>query len=69
MVTILITCVLSRLSASTQEADDIARVGEAVTKTVVCAIKSARSDDNTDNWLNPTEVTSNYSLILITVSV
>ncbi|XP_063355060.1 HSPB1-associated protein 1 homolog [Pelmatolapia mariae] len=37
------------------EVDDIARVGEAVTKTVVCAIKSARSDDNADNWLNPTE--------------
>ncbi|XP_030614460.1 HSPB1-associated protein 1 homolog [Archocentrus centrarchus] len=37
------------------EVDDVARVNEAVTKTVVCAIKSARSDDNTDDWLNPTE--------------
>ncbi|XP_018552043.1 HSPB1-associated protein 1 homolog isoform X1 [Lates calcarifer] len=35
--------------------DDVARVSEAVTKAVVCAIKSAPSDDNTDNWLNPTE--------------
>ncbi|XP_037542711.1 HSPB1-associated protein 1 homolog [Nematolebias whitei] len=37
------------------EVDDVARVTEAVTKTVVCALKSAQSDDNTDNWLNPTE--------------
>ncbi|KAF0026757.1 hypothetical protein F2P81_021494 [Scophthalmus maximus] len=37
------------------EADDVARVGEAVTKAVVCALKGARSDDNTDDWLNPTE--------------
>ncbi|XP_028249090.1 HSPB1-associated protein 1 homolog isoform X2 [Parambassis ranga] len=37
------------------EEDEVARVSEAVTKTVVCAIKSSQSDDNTDNWLNPTE--------------
>ncbi|XP_017276638.1 HSPB1-associated protein 1 homolog [Kryptolebias marmoratus] len=37
------------------EVDDVARVTEAVTKTVVCAIKSAQGDDNTDEWLNPTE--------------
>ncbi|KAK2905785.1 HSPB1-associated protein 1 homolog isoform X2 [Channa argus] len=37
------------------EVDDEARVSEAVTKAVVCAIKSAPSDDNSDNWLNPTE--------------
>ncbi|KAM3607520.1 uncharacterized protein V6R79_009149 [Siganus canaliculatus] len=37
------------------EVDDMARVGEAVTKAVVCALKSAPSDDNTDDWLNPTE--------------
>lgn len=37
------------------EMDDVARVSEAVAKTVVFAIKSARSDDNTDKWLNPTE--------------
>ncbi|XP_022596826.1 HSPB1-associated protein 1 [Seriola dumerili] len=36
-------------------ADDVARVSEAVTKAVVCAIKSAPSDDNADDWLNPTE--------------
>ncbi|CAJ1079137.1 HSPB1-associated protein 1 homolog [Xyrichtys novacula] len=38
-----------------QDVDHIARVNEAVTKTVVCALKSAPSDDNTDDWLNPTE--------------
>uniref|UniRef100_A0A3Q2PLN2 Hspb associated protein 1 n=1 Tax=Fundulus heteroclitus TaxID=8078 RepID=A0A3Q2PLN2_FUNHE len=37
------------------EVDDAARVSEAVTKTVVCALKSAQSEDNTDTWLNPTE--------------
>ncbi|XP_072253666.1 HSPB1-associated protein 1 homolog [Leuresthes tenuis] len=37
------------------EVDDVARVSEAVTKTVVCPLKSAESDDNTDIWLNPTE--------------
>ena len=40
----------------TQEGDDVARVNEAVTKAVVCALKSASSDDNADEWLNPTEV-------------
>ncbi|XP_070693693.1 HSPB1-associated protein 1 homolog [Pempheris klunzingeri] len=37
------------------ETDDMARVSEAVTKAVVCALKSAPSDDNADDWLNPTE--------------
>ncbi|XP_059198395.1 HSPB1-associated protein 1 homolog [Centropristis striata] len=37
------------------EVDDVARVGEAVTKAVVCALKTTPSDDNTDDWLNPTE--------------
>ncbi|KAM9850611.1 HSPB1-associated protein 1 homolog [Aulostomus maculatus] len=37
------------------EEDDVARVSEAVTKTVVCALKTAPSDDNADDWLNPTE--------------
>ncbi|XP_070771064.1 HSPB1-associated protein 1 homolog [Enoplosus armatus] len=37
------------------DVDDVARVSEAVTKAVVCALKSAPSDDNTDDWLNPTE--------------
>ena len=41
-----------------QEADHMARVSEAVTKAVVCALKSAPGDDNTDDWLNPTEVTN-----------
>lgn len=55
------------ISAPAQEVDDVARVSEAVTKAVVCAFKSAPSDDNTDNWLNPTEVANeccgiNYSI-------
>ncbi|XP_047457958.1 HSPB1-associated protein 1 homolog isoform X2 [Mugil cephalus] len=37
------------------EADDVSRVSEAVTRAVVCAVKSSRSDDNTGDWLNPTE--------------
>lgn len=36
--------------------DDEARVGEALTKTIVCALKSVPSLDNNDHWLNPTEV-------------
>lgn len=36
--------------------DDEARVGEALTKTIVCALKSTPSLDNNDHWLNPTEV-------------
>ncbi|KAF3843612.1 hypothetical protein F7725_002461 [Dissostichus mawsoni] len=32
--------------------DDVARVGEAVTKAVVCAFKR---DENPEDWLNPTE--------------
>jgi len=38
---------------STQEVDDVARVGEAVTKAVVFALKA---DADPDDWLNPTEV-------------
>ncbi|XP_039611163.1 HSPB1-associated protein 1 homolog [Polypterus senegalus] len=37
------------------DVDDEVRVEEAITKTVVCALKSAPSLDNADNWLNPTE--------------
>ncbi|KAJ3592269.1 hypothetical protein NHX12_007397 [Muraenolepis orangiensis] len=37
------------------DVDDEARVGEAVTKAVVCALKAAPSHDNDDTWLNPTE--------------
>lgn len=39
-----------------QEVDDMTRVGEAVTKIVVFALKGASSGDNDDDWLNPTEV-------------
>ncbi|KAL6484883.1 hypothetical protein MHYP_G00069280 [Metynnis hypsauchen] len=35
--------------------DDEARVEEALTKTIVCALKTTPSLDNKDNWLNPTE--------------
>ncbi|NP_001003777.1 HSPB1-associated protein 1 homolog [Danio rerio] len=35
--------------------DDEARVAEALTKTIVCAVKSSPSLDNSDQWLNPTE--------------
>ncbi|KAL4618070.1 HSPB1-associated protein 1 isoform X1 [Arapaima gigas] len=38
------------------EVDDEARVEEALTRTIVCALKSAPSNDNKDEWLNPTEV-------------
>ncbi|KAI4902583.1 hypothetical protein NFI96_033944 [Prochilodus magdalenae] len=37
------------------ETDDEARVEEALTKTIVCALKTTPSLDNKDNWLNPTE--------------
>lgn len=37
------------------EEDDEARVGEALTKTLVCALKTTPSHDNSDDWLNPTE--------------
>ncbi|KAJ8283068.1 hypothetical protein COCON_G00055870 [Conger conger] len=37
------------------EVDDEARVGEALTRTVVCALKTTPSADNADEWLNPTE--------------
>lgn len=39
------------------DVDDEARIGEAVTRAVVFAFKSAPSDadDDDDNWLNPTE--------------
>ncbi|XP_017324999.1 HSPB1-associated protein 1 homolog isoform X2 [Ictalurus punctatus] len=37
------------------EVDDEARIGEALTKTIICAIKTKPSVDNKDNWLNPTE--------------
>ncbi|XP_077435458.1 HSPB1-associated protein 1 homolog isoform X2 [Vanacampus margaritifer] len=39
------------------EDDHVARVGEAVTRTVVCAMKRAQGDDDDDDerWLNPTE--------------
>ncbi|KAM9804994.1 HSPB1-associated protein 1 homolog [Neosynchiropus ocellatus] len=37
------------------EEDNVARVSEAVTRAVVCALKSAPCEDNTDAWLNPTE--------------
>ncbi|KAJ7345890.1 hypothetical protein JRQ81_001840 [Phrynocephalus forsythii] len=38
------------------DADHEARVEEAITRTLVCAIKSAESPDAPPSWLNPTEV-------------
>ncbi|XP_073161203.1 HSPB1-associated protein 1 isoform X2 [Lepidochelys kempii] len=38
------------------DADHKARVEEAVTRTLVCAIKSAENPSRVDAWLNPTEV-------------
>ncbi|XP_061648598.1 HSPB1-associated protein 1 homolog isoform X2 [Phyllopteryx taeniolatus] len=35
--------------------DHVVRVGEAVTRTVMCAVKSAQGDDDAVPWLNPTE--------------
>lgn len=43
--------------APSQEADAVERVGEAVAKAVVCALKS---EDDPDDWLNPTEVTKQH---------
>nr|XP_042699018.1 HSPB1-associated protein 1 isoform X4 [Chrysemys picta bellii] len=39
-----------------QDADHKARVEEAITRTLVCAIKSAENPSPVDAWLNPTEV-------------
>ncbi|XP_026880193.2 HSPB1-associated protein 1 homolog isoform X2 [Electrophorus electricus] len=36
-------------------ADDEARVGEALSKVIISALKTTPSIDNEDNWLNPTE--------------
>ncbi|XP_008050992.1 HSPB1-associated protein 1 [Carlito syrichta] len=38
------------------EEDHLARVEEAVTRTLVCALKTAEDPHNTRAWLNPTEV-------------
>ncbi|XP_066542951.1 HSPB1-associated protein 1 homolog [Hoplias malabaricus] len=37
------------------EVDDEARLEEALTKTIICALKTTPSLNNKDNWLNPTE--------------
>lgn len=44
-----------------QDADHEARVEEAITRTLVCAMKSAEDPSDGDLWLNPTEV----SLLLL----
>ncbi|XP_051567109.1 HSPB1-associated protein 1 homolog [Myxocyprinus asiaticus] len=46
---------ISVISKIEMDMDDEARVGEALTKTIVCALKSAPSLDNDDHWLSPTE--------------
>lgn len=40
----------------TQEEDHQARVEEAITRILVCALKTAEDPHNTRAWLNPTEV-------------
>ncbi|XP_057707740.1 HSPB1-associated protein 1 homolog isoform X2 [Corythoichthys intestinalis] len=35
--------------------DHVARVGEAVTRTLLFALKTAQGDDRVESWLNPTE--------------
>lgn len=49
-------CILNMHFSLLKDIDDEARVQEALTKTIVCALKSAPSLDNDDHWLNPTEV-------------
>nr|XP_008948746.2 HSPB1-associated protein 1 isoform X2 [Pan paniscus] len=39
-----------------QEEDHLARVEEAITRMLVCALKTAENPQNTRAWLNPTEV-------------
>ncbi|KAL2805005.1 HSPB1-associated protein 1 isoform 2 [Daubentonia madagascariensis] len=39
-----------------QEEDHLARVEEAITRMLVCALKTAEDPHNTRAWLNPTEV-------------
>uniref|UniRef100_A0A8C0W4U7 JmjC domain-containing protein n=1 Tax=Castor canadensis TaxID=51338 RepID=A0A8C0W4U7_CASCN len=39
-----------------QEEDHLARVEEAITRMLVCALKTAEDPQNTRAWLNPTEV-------------
>lgn len=43
---------------SRQDADHEVRVEEAITRMLVCAIKSAENPSDGDLWLNPTEVSS-----------
>ncbi|XP_063144866.1 HSPB1-associated protein 1 isoform X2 [Candoia aspera] len=38
------------------DADHEARIEEAITRMMICAIKSAENPSATDSWLNPTEV-------------
>ncbi|XP_043919491.1 HSPB1-associated protein 1-like [Protopterus annectens] len=38
------------------DVDDEARVGEAITRATVCALKSVENLSSMDSWLNPTEV-------------
>ncbi|XP_070586309.1 HSPB1-associated protein 1 isoform X1 [Erythrolamprus reginae] len=38
------------------DADHEARIEEAITRTMICAIKAAENPSDTDSWLNPTEV-------------
>uniref|UniRef100_A0A3B4B398 JmjC domain-containing protein n=1 Tax=Periophthalmus magnuspinnatus TaxID=409849 RepID=A0A3B4B398_9GOBI len=44
-----------RVTVLNSDVDNEARISEAVTKAVVCAFKTSPSEDNMDDWLNPTE--------------
>lgn len=46
----------SDVFTSTQEEDHRARVEEAITRMLVCALKTAEDPHGTRAWLNPTEV-------------
>lgn len=44
------------LSFFLQDSDHEARIEEAITRTMICAIKASENPSDTDSWLNPTEV-------------
>ncbi|KAK2532407.1 Hspbap1 [Columba livia] len=52
----VLTCLQTLSVPLRQDADHEARVEEAITRMLVCAIKSAENPSDGDLWLNPTEV-------------
>lgn len=49
---------------SLQDTDHEARVEEAITRTLICAVKSADHLSTSDSWLNPTEVAFLYFVVV-----